>query len=100
MYGHNAEKPRPSLLYKVLPYFVIRHVSLHISNNPVGKYVKFHKHIHFGALVCLNVSKQCNIHVNNNNPHNKIQRKILLDITLCKQCTFHVNNSILNQHTL
>ena len=23
MYGHDAEKPRPSLLYKVLPYFVI-----------------------------------------------------------------------------
>ena len=23
MYGHDAQKPRPSLLYKVLPYFVI-----------------------------------------------------------------------------
>ena len=52
------------------------------------------------ALVHSNVGKQCNIHVKNNNPHNKIRRKILLDITLCKQCTFNVNNSILNQHTL
>ena len=42
--------------------------------------------------------KICNSHVNN--PHSKLQRKILLDITICKQCTFHVNNSILNQHTL
>ena len=49
------------------------------------------------ALVHSNIGKQCNIHENNNNPHGKIQRKILSDITLC---TFHVKNSILNQHTL
>ena len=30
-------------------------------------------------------------------PHNKLQRKILLDISVWKQCsTLHVNNSILN----
>ena len=42
--------------------------------------------------------KICNTHVNN--PHNKLQRKILLEITICKQCTFHGNSSILNQRTL
>ena len=40
----------------------------------------------------------CNTHVNN--PHNKLQRKILLDITIYKQSTFDVNNGILNQRTL
>ena len=56
-----------------------------ISNTLVDMYMKLHKHL-------------CNIHVNNNNLHNKLKRKILLDITICKQCTFHVNNCILNQH--
>ena len=48
------------------------------------------------ALVHSNFGKQCNMHVNNNDP---IQRKVLLYITPCKQCPFHVNNSIVNQHT-
>ena len=34
------------------------------------------------------------IHISNDNPHNKLQNKILLDIITCKQC-IHENNSIL-----
>ena len=70
-------------------------VSLSISNNVVGMDLKL---AHTPRLNMHSSVKICNTHVNN--PHNKLQRKILLDITIYKQCTFHVNNSILNQHTL
>ena len=40
-----------------------------------------------------------NIHVNNNNPHNKLRRKILLGITIYKP-HHSQSNIILNQHTL
>ena len=53
----------------------------------------------FDGPTCTQVLKVfVNIHINNSNLHNKLQRKILLDKTICIQCTFHVNNSILNQY--
>ena len=72
---------------------------MYFSNNVVGMDLKLHTRLGFDGLTCTQVLKYVyNKHVND--PHNKFQRKILLDKTICKQCTFYVNNSILNQHTL
>ena len=64
-----------------------------------SKYLKqcsgFHTCLGFDGLTCTQV---LNYVIYVNIPHNKLQRKILLDITVRKQCTFHVNNSNLNIH--
>ena len=66
---------------------------LKVSNNVVDMDMKLHTHLWFDGLTCTQWLKQCNIHVNN--PHNKLHRKVFLDITIC---TFYVNvnNSILH----
>ena len=58
------------------------HLSLNISSTLVDMYMKLHKHVNLIAqypLMCSFVCKQLILHVNKNNPHNKLQRKILLD---------------------